>query len=67
VEVGWFLGRAAFRSRNELRTRRIEIGLGLKRNGKPGVARGMSRLSLAIVALSFALLIGAFVLTVFTF
>jgi hypothetical protein len=28
---------------------------------------GMSRLSLAIVALSFALLIGAFVLTVFTF
>jgi len=27
----------------------------------------MSRLSLAIVALSFALLIGAFVLTVFTF
>ena len=28
---------------------------------------GMSRLSLAIIALSFALLIGAFVLTVFTF
>jgi hypothetical protein len=28
---------------------------------------GMSRLSVAIIALSFALLIGAFVLTVFTF
>jgi hypothetical protein len=32
-----------------------------------GRCPGMSRFSLAIVALSFALLIGAFVLTVFTF
>ena len=37
------------------------------RNVKPGVLVGMSRLSLAIIALSFALLIGALVLTVFTF
>jgi len=41
---------------------------GLEPNGKPGVLLGMlSRLSLAIIALSFALLVGAFVLTVFTF
>ena len=41
---------------------------GVERNVKPGVLVGMlSRLSLAIIALSFALLIGALVLTVFTF
>jgi hypothetical protein len=41
---------------------------GLEPNGKLGVLLGMlSRLSLAIIALSFALLVGAFVLTVFTF
>jgi len=41
---------------------------GIERNVKPGVLVGMfSRLSLAIIALSFALLIGALVLTVFTF
>jgi len=39
----------------------------VERNVKPGVLVGMSRLSLAIIALSFALLIGALVLTVFTF
>ncbi len=32
-----------------------------------GALPGMTRLSLAIIALCFALLIGAFVLTVFTF
>jgi len=35
-------------------------------SSKPGVVPGMSRFSLAIIALSFALLIAAFVLTVFT-
>jgi hypothetical protein len=40
---------------------------GFEQNGKRGVAGMLSRLSLAIIALSLALLIGAFVLTVLTF
>ena len=42
------------------------LGFGLNETASRALP-GMSRLSLAIIALSFALLIGAFVLTVFTF
>jgi hypothetical protein len=44
----------------------ISIRAGLNETASRALP-GMYRLSIAIIALSFALLIGAFVLTVFTF
>jgi hypothetical protein len=46
---------------------RVLLGFELMNETASRALPGMSRLSLAIIALSFALLIGAFVLTVFTF